>query len=201
MEEKDKKIGISDCGILMLPMFCGLIVVCDNRLPFVDNIFNWVIYGVIFLIIMVLTFIFITDPKTKLKFWLKVGVAALVCIGLCWLWQAPAERDLIATCTSCNNDIPLNYDASDDEFSHIAHGEAYCYDCAAKAETYEYELNWFMENAVLVTETGSRYHRSTCQYVQDRDYWIYNIENAEYQGYSPCKVCFSGNYDWTEHLD
>lgn len=51
------------------------------------------------------------------------------------------------------------------------------------------ELLFWRNSAVLVTETGSKYHRWDCQYVQNRDFWIYNFENAQYMGYSPCDVC------------
>lgn len=51
------------------------------------------------------------------------------------------------------------------------------------------ELNFWENNAVLVTENGGKYHRKDCQYVKDRTFWIYNVENAIYKGYSPCSVC------------
>lgn len=50
-------------------------------------------------------------------------------------------------------------------------------------------LNFWEENAVLVTENGGKYHRRNCQYVKDRTFWIYNVENAIYKGYGPCSVC------------
>lgn len=53
----------------------------------------------------------------------------------------------------------------------------------------QWELNFWEENAVLVTESGGKYHRKDCQYVKDRTFWIYNVENAIYKGYSPCSVC------------
>ena len=51
------------------------------------------------------------------------------------------------------------------------------------------ELNFWENNAVLVTENGGKYHRKDCEYVKDRTFWIYNVENAIYKGYGPCSVC------------
>lgn len=51
------------------------------------------------------------------------------------------------------------------------------------------ELEFWEENAVFVTESGWKYHRKDCQYVNWEKFWIYNVENAIYKGYSPCSVC------------
>lgn len=67
-------------------------------------------------------------------------------------------------------------------------------------KSYEQDLDWYMSNAVLVTDEGSRYHKSCCQYVDGRSFYIYNVENAKAQGYSKCKVCFSNNYDWRDYI-
>lgn len=60
------------------------------------------------------------------------------------------------------------------------------------AENYKMrdEYNFYHNNAVIVTEYGYRYHRYGCSHTYDCAYWIYNIENAEYQGYTPCKDCW-----------
>ncbi len=55
----------------------------------------------------------------------------------------------------------------------------------------EKEYNFYHDNAVIVTENGSRYHRYGCSHTFGRTYWIYNIENAQYQGYTPCKDCWN----------
>lgn len=52
------------------------------------------------------------------------------------------------------------------------------------------KLDWYMQNAVCVTETGSKYHLADCYHISGRDYYIYNVENAEYQGYEPCSDCY-----------
>ncbi len=52
------------------------------------------------------------------------------------------------------------------------------------------EYNFFHKYAVIVTTTGSKYHRYDCHYVENSDIYIYNIENAKYKGYTPCSDCF-----------
>lgn len=51
-------------------------------------------------------------------------------------------------------------------------------------------LDWYKENAVCVTETGSKYHLADCYHISGRNFYIYNVENAEYQGYEPCSDCY-----------
>lgn len=39
-----------------------------------------------------------------------------------------------------------------------------------------------------ITKTGKRYHRADCQYVQGKGILV-SLEDAEKEGYTPCKVC------------
>jgi hypothetical protein len=41
---------------------------------------------------------------------------------------------------------------------------------------------------VYVTDTGSKYHRSTCQYL-DQTKRAISLNDAKKQGYTPCSVC------------
>lgn len=50
------------------------------------------------------------------------------------------------------------------------------------------EYSFYHNGAVIVTESGSRYHTYDC-YHWDYPIWIYNTENAKYKGYTPCKDC------------
>lgn len=56
-------------------------------------------------------------------------------------------------------------------------------------------LDLFAENffwghsAVLVVQGGSRYHRYDCSHIEGKPYWIYNVELAQYRGYTPCLDC------------
>lgn len=54
-----------------------------------------------------------------------------------------------------------------------------------------YSKAWFLDTyIVLVTTTGSKYHRYDCQYVKDSSFYAFNIETAQVRGYEPCSVCY-----------
>lgn len=198
-EEKKKQYG--GAGVLFAAMLCGLIYVFDNKMTFSHNLINWAFYSFAFLLVIVACITLIdpsADSWTRLKFWLYFAAAVAVCVGLCWLWQAPVEKAVTGYCSECDRDIELTYDK---EYSLVSGNAIYCEDCYDSYVAYDNELDWLLSAAVFVTETGERYHKATCQYIQNADsYYIYNIENAEYQGYTPCKVCFSDDYDWREYI-
>lgn len=56
-------------------------------------------------------------------------------------------------------------------------------------ETMSEELSFWQESAVIVTTEGKKYHHYGCGHIEGRDYYIYNIENAEAMGYTPCLDC------------
>lgn len=48
----------------------------------------------------------------------------------------------------------------------------------------------FWDNfAVIVTVSGEKYHTYGCPYIDESDFYIFNIENAKYLGYEPCSYC------------
>jgi len=51
------------------------------------------------------------------------------------------------------------------------------------------EYYFYHDGAVIVTEYGTKYHTYGCQYLDGKTYWIYNVELAVYEGYTPCSVC------------
>lgn len=51
------------------------------------------------------------------------------------------------------------------------------------------EYYFYHDGAVIVTEYGTKYHTYGCQYLDGKTYWIYNVELAIYEGYTPCSVC------------
>ena len=53
------------------------------------------------------------------------------------------------------------------------------------------EYNFYNESACVVSGVnGKKYHRYTCQYVDDfTEYYIFNVNYAEYLGYEPCSAC------------
>lgn len=49
---------------------------------------------------------------------------------------------------------------------------------------------FYTNYAVIVTTTGRKYHHYGCPHLDGRDFYIFNIDNAEYQGYTPCLDCW-----------
>lgn len=53
----------------------------------------------------------------------------------------------------------------------------------------EDEYNFYHKNAVVVTSTGSKYHKFSCSHVANRQILIYDIATALVEGYTPCYDC------------
>lgn len=53
----------------------------------------------------------------------------------------------------------------------------------------EEKLNFFDEHVVFVIDGSRYYHTYNCKEWHGSSFWAYNIENAEYKGYSPCPYC------------
>lgn len=52
-------------------------------------------------------------------------------------------------------------------------------------------LDFYLNNAVLITEDSNYYHRAECPKLGKKyTYWIYNIEAARDEGYKKCPFCF-----------
>lgn len=51
------------------------------------------------------------------------------------------------------------------------------------------EYHFYHDHAVIVTESGSRYHSYGCYHLNYDSFWIYNVEAAKVEGYTPCKDC------------
>lgn len=51
------------------------------------------------------------------------------------------------------------------------------------------KLDWYEYYAVVVTESDNYYHNFDCPYVENLDFWIYNVDAAEKYGYKPCPYC------------
>lgn len=51
------------------------------------------------------------------------------------------------------------------------------------------EYHFYHDHAVIVTESGSRYHSYGCYHLNYDSFWIYNFEAAKSEGYTPCKDC------------
>ena len=64
-------------------------------------------------------------------------------------------------------------------------------DALDRIQWLEDELDFWNFSAVIVTESGTKYHHHGCPHISGRDYYIYNVELAKYYGYEPCQTCFS----------
>jgi len=51
------------------------------------------------------------------------------------------------------------------------------------------ELNFWDSYAVICTKEGKKYHHYGCGHLEGRNFYIYNIDNAIGQGYTPCLDC------------
>lgn len=52
------------------------------------------------------------------------------------------------------------------------------------------KLDFFDEHIVMVEDDNTNlYHKYECYRFKGNDFWVYNVENAEYLGYEPCPEC------------
>lgn len=56
----------------------------------------------------------------------------------------------------------------------------------------EKELGFWDEYAVICTTEGSKYHHYGCSHIEGKNFYIYNIDQAEALGYTPCLDCCGG---------
>ncbi|MCD8127094.1 MAG: hypothetical protein LUD82_06470 [Clostridiales bacterium] len=103
-------------------------------------------------------------------------LAVLVCVMAAGSFRSEMEPAAVDSAASSSlSDESL----SEHDFS-VSSEEA---DSALTAESGDAE-----EVIVYVTESGSKYHLSTCRYVKDGGIALTLMEVQE-QGYEPCKVC------------
>ena len=55
--------------------------------------------------------------------------------------------------------------------------------------SYDEEMAFYDEHAVCVGSINDNYHKYDCWRFDDSEFWIFNIEYAEYLGYEPCPYC------------
>ncbi len=109
------------------------------------------------------------------KPWMFV-LAVLVCIMAAGSFRSETEPAAVDSATSSS--------LSGEPISEV--------ESAASSEEAESALAVESGDAedviVYVTESGSKYHLSTCQYVEDGGIAL-TLTEAQEQGYEPCKVC------------
>lgn len=64
------------------------------------------------------------------------------------------------------------------------------YNLEDKLNKINAEYQFYHQYAVITTLTGYRYHKYGCYHLNnDNGFYIYNIDNAAFQGYTPCLDC------------
>lgn len=64
------------------------------------------------------------------------------------------------------------------------------------------EFVFFRRYAAIVTSAaGENYHHYDCHHWKDSDFYIYNIDNAEYLGYTACADCWKSGLIFPQILD
>lgn len=58
------------------------------------------------------------------------------------------------------------------------------------------EAGFWSSRYVVTTESGEKYHRCICVYVQGKNRSTWSIKMAQENGYEPCSVCNPGGIDW-----
>ncbi|MCD8340945.1 MAG: hypothetical protein LUC87_02185 [Clostridiales bacterium] len=106
--------------------------------------------------------------------WMFV-LAVLVCIMAAGSFRSETEQPAADAASS------LSGEALSEEDSAAASAEGAESALTAEAEDAE-------EILVYVTESGEKYHLSTCRYVKDGGIAL-SLAEAKEQGYEPCKVC------------
>lgn len=91
-----------------------------------------------------------------------------------------------------DNEITNSYEIG--YYNGYNDGESDGYNDGYKDGTASYrnlkdKYDFYYNNAVIVTTTGKKYHRYGCYHIRNCSYYIYNIELAEYKGYTPCLDC------------
>ena len=120
------------------------------------------------------------------------AVLAASLITTLFLWWGQNQRTTQYINTLKGESESLNDELSKMEFLYDARGNLLESERKAVSEMSA-ENAFYNFHACIVTESGEKYHRYGCQYVENAtSFWIYNIEAAEGRGYEPCSVCKPG---------
>lgn len=86
-----------------------------------------------------------------------------------------------------NNSLYEKYQQAEEDKNEYKQKNFYS---EAKLEMISDEYEFYHKYAVITTTTGYRYHKYGCYHLNnDNGFYIFNIENATYQGYTPCLDC------------
>ena len=65
-------------------------------------------------------------------------------------------------------------------------------DSLAELVSLRREVGFWERNAVVVTASGEKYHHPDCSTIRGREFYIYDVDTAEWLGYEACQVCRAG---------
>lgn len=133
------------------------------------------------------------NKKTKIRFVFVLALIIFIAISVLFV------REHIKSAEFQNQIDELEWEVNRLETLYNTASDAR--DNAIKTrDSMKEELDFWKNNAVIVTEYGEKYHTFGCQYIEESSFWIYNSEAAKSMGYEPCSVCFKGNFT-QDYLD
>ena len=123
-----------------------------------------------------------------------IAVAGILAIGLIGanVYQYIENKQTVKTLNDkVNSELSLNADLRQQRDAE-----------SIKFGSKEIELAFWDKSAVIVTETGKKYHHYGCYHLNDcKSIWIYNIEAAVSRGYTPCLDCCKTGGPLSEYME
>lgn len=121
----------------------------------------------------------IRPRHSKLVIVLSIGLIFMILAYCGTKMNLDHSRDRLDEVNAALNVMEKNYDSLSEQYESIV----------AQRNEMKSELYFWQDYAVIVTEHGEKYHTYGCQYIEGRDFWIYNVGAAIGWGYTPCSVC------------
>lgn len=145
----------------------------------------------------------VSDPKQKLRSrTILLVILLLIFIAACANYMVEAyqlnkqviglEKDYSSLLSDYNqlvndyNALQKTNDATNGKYNDIVNDYNSIY----------FEYSFYHDCAVIVVENGYNYHKYGCHWIEDKDFFIYNKNNAVYLGYEPCYDCYYEDIKW-----
>lgn len=130
-----------------------------------------------------------TSSKEKFNLfqWIKRNVAAVILIAVlagAVVFMAPQFITQQSKISAINEEL----DKKTKEVKRVYNDKA---KLSTKVSKYEDALGFYMNDVGICPENDKFYHRYNCPSLPDSfSFWVYNIDAAKQQGFSPCPKCF-----------
>lgn len=126
------------------------------------------------------------------KQYFKLPKVTLAKIALLLLFCGLVGLNVYQYATHQSTELALNSEIQSSEKSLASYKESYIA-VSSLNEEMRTELYFWSNSAVICTTTGAKYHHYGCEHLKDvKSIYIYNVENAKAQGYTPCLDCCGG---------